>query len=234
MIPAQGSRSQSLLHQVCGWNGDGMKEYHGGKVSIPSSSGLRLEYATCGMPCTEGESQSLLHQVCGWNRNHGGRSHAKRVSIPSSSGLRLELDLDATYAPGTEVSIPSSSGLRLESAARATRGSWSGLNPFFIRSAVGMEHDAKEAVREIGLNPFFIRSAVGIWPPASTRARRRRLNPFFIRSAVGMLILLHEKTMELSQSLLHQVCGWNTMLLFSASKQCLGTGVVPSRLVCPS
>ena len=36
-----------------------------------------------------------------------------------------------------------------------------GLNPFFIRSAVGMAKEAV-AVSFDGLNPFFIRSAVGI------------------------------------------------------------------------
>ena len=35
------------------------------------------------------------------------------------------------------------------------------LNPFFIRSAVGMTPDEKAAF-ELSLNPFFIRSAVGI------------------------------------------------------------------------
>ena len=82
------------------------------------------------------------------------------------------------------------------------------LNPFFIRSAVGID-TAAEVTKNGRLNPFFIRSAVGMddaWNdrkagdvliPSSSGLRLEylndvqaslcmRLNPFFIRSAVGI------------------------------------------------
>ena len=40
-----------------------------------------------------------------------------------------------------------------------------GLNPFFIRSAVGIHHERGSGQRTRSLNPFFIRSAVGIDKP---------------------------------------------------------------------
>ena len=108
------------------------------------------------------------------------------------------------------------------------------LNPFFIRSAVGMDGRYAVSRTRSSLNPFFIRSAVGIGRAQKALLTILGLNPFFIRSAVGMIDRKEQRVPSMSQSLLHQVCGWNPILLFSASKQRLGTGVVPSRLVCPS
>ena len=106
------------------------------------------------------------------------------------------------------VLIPSSSGLRLEWRSLAGGYHGLGLNPFFIRSAVGIHATVNGAI--VGsLNPFFIRSAVGIerrqmddrrrhvlipsssglrleWCNNNRRNTIHRLNPFFIRSAVGM------------------------------------------------
>ena len=60
------------------------------------------------------------------------------VLIPSSSGLRLEYARhEIDVSPGA-VLIPSSSGLRLESKHVVVGWHNIRLNPFFIRSAVGI------------------------------------------------------------------------------------------------
>ena len=61
-----------------------------------------------------------------------------------------------------QVLIPSSSGLRLELTLGEVRRMFGRLNPFFIRSAVGIEPRG-EGRGSVGLNPFFIRSAVGMY-----------------------------------------------------------------------
>ena len=62
---------------------------------------------------------------------------SRGVLIPSSSGLRLEFQF-RIVAAFDSVLIPSSSGLRLESRPVRTCSSSRCLNPFFIRSAVGI------------------------------------------------------------------------------------------------
>ena len=84
-----------------------------------------------------------------------------------------------------------------------------GLNPFFIRSVVGIYAMSQARLaREVlipsssglwleftafvkcgymrGLNPFFIRSVVGIVDGAKVGMTKAGLNPFFIRSVVGI------------------------------------------------
>ena len=228
----QSNKSQSLLHQVCGWN-RGPEDHED----------------------REGGSQSLLHQVCGWNvAGIESTAHSLRLNpffIRSAVGIlqRAQEELRGT------VSIPSSSGLRLEcprmgegDAAsmsqsllhqvcgwnfqdRGNVGGW-GLNPFFIRSAVGISpgrcsrrrgpsqsllHQVcgwnfprrSRRWRSECLNPFFIRSAVGMSHRVTTTSHRC-LNPFFIRSAVGIVKGKVVDGYYRSQSLLHQVCGWNS------------------------
>ena len=231
--------SQSLLHQVCGWNqtfggcpspGYGLNPFFIRSavgtasassmcttriVSIPSSSGLRLERMGHEMVRTEHRSQSLLHQVCGWNFGPEGIAITADVSIPSSSGLRLELRsrgnrhhrrcLNPFFirsAVGTHmnmktdqtgmVSIPSSSGLRLE---RKTNPKCSrregGLNPFFIRSAVGTENESEVQPEGRGVS---IPSSSGLRLELRMSHWLNRsicLNPFFIRSAVGTHFTWH-------------------------------------------
>ena len=130
-------------------------------VSIPSSSGLRLELIKNGRCINQMVSQSLLHQVCGWNRRSGrGGIVVDRLNpffIRSAVGTLVQRLIDHN----TDVSIPSSSGLRLE------------LSTDMLISS------------------------------------QRRLNPFFIRSAVGTSSSKNFGSEGRSQSLLHQVCGWN-------------------------
>ena len=129
-------------------------------------------------------SQSLLHQVCGWNEGADLKGADLKVSIPSSSGLRLE------YHPATY----------------QTRHV--GLNPFFIRSAVGIDHGTVAA----NVSGVSIPSSSGLRlesRKASKLAKQVCLNPFFIRSAVGIKALAKYFPDTVSQSLLHQVCGWN-------------------------
>ena len=64
------------------------------------------------------------------------------VLIPSSSGLRLELFMQPAITDAL-VLIPSSSGLRLESCGTGASSRNQRLNPFFIRSAVGIEDVVK-------------------------------------------------------------------------------------------
>ena len=60
------------------------------------------------------------------------------------------------------------------------------LNPFFIRSAVGIALSRQALPQSVRLNPFFIRSAVGISVRSDGSGGSASLNPFFIRSAVGI------------------------------------------------
>ena len=132
-----------------------------GQVSIPSSSGLRLEFNPGIARYCRLSSQSLLHQVCGWNGGRHAGVAVRHVSIPSSSGLRLECQ-------------------HKQYPTRRT-----GLNPFFIRSAVGMRrrHEHRNGDRSQSL----LHQVCG-WNPVagSDYVRPRSLNPFFIRSAVGI------------------------------------------------
>ena len=113
-----------------------------------------------------------------------------------------------TDAPGY-VLIPSLSGPSLEWPGQTYRLCRDRLNPFFVRSLVGIQHERVHQVPlhvlipslsglslesplppltpEVeGLNPFFVRSLVGIHDHAAA-AHLPGLNPFFVRSLVGML-----------------------------------------------
>ena len=176
--------SQSLLHQVCGWiqtlsaqstrlqslnpffirSAVGLRKEGRTRnrkwVSIPSSSGLRLDWNEGKEEPTFGRSQSLLHQVCGWIEHPPRTPQHRPVSIPSSSGLRLDFDQ--------------------EDGKRTARS----LNPFFIRSAVGLK---------LTRSLYHI-SRVSI---PSSSGLRLDYNAIAIYESDHM-----------SQSLLHQVCGW--------------------------
>ena len=187
------------------------------KVSIPSSSGLRLDYLLCDIVYKYLSSQSLLHQVCGWilplvlegcsgwpqsllHQVCGWITPGANIyqSLLSQSLLHQVCgwitrigDADIPHC----VSIPSSSGLRLDySSGRDWR-----CQSVSIPSSSGLRLD------------FF---------DTFSLAHNIRLNPFFIRSAVGFYNAPRTPTSSGSQSLLHQVCGWITWSCASTATGC--------------
>ena len=70
------------------------------------------------------------------NHHRHRNEHLRPVLIPSSSGLLLEM-AQTRQGAGQDVLIPSSSGLLLENKDGTDNTKLAGLNPFFIRSAVG-------------------------------------------------------------------------------------------------
>ena len=83
------------------------------------------------------------------------------------------------------VLIPSSSGLRLECLTTPGSVVMPRLNPFFIRSAVGINGEGRSGPPRWVLIP----SSSGLRLECNTAGgviTAIRLNPFFIRSAVGI------------------------------------------------
>ena len=211
--------SQSLLHQVCGWNVCFLPGNRVRRVSIPSSSGLRLE----------------------WNCIYGRAGSA--VSIPSSSGLRLECMYFARIRTTLlRVSIPSSSGLRLEYKPYKDLDDLA-RSQSLLHQVCGWNRTCVVGVTGCAsLNPFFIRSAVGIvdagyttpaWHvsiPSSSGLRLECDHVGYYIVSLGSQSLLHQvcgwnrpwgsttRRRGRSQSLLHQVCGWNTCTTFRKSR----------------
>ena len=201
--------SQSLLHQVCGWNMKNMlkkaedrglnpffirsavgttsggRSGGAGRVSIPSSSGLRLELDALIITDILQLSQSLLHQVCGWN--------CRRGSTGSRGWSQSLLHQVCGWNPIEK--------MFLQHVLR--------LNPFFIRSAVGTKDQIQ--VRRPWLVSIPSSSGLRLEPTKSTKIERA--GSVSIPSSSGLRLervdLRSLARAVWSQSLLHQVCGWN-------------------------
>ena len=98
----------------------------------------------------------------------------------------MEFNLVWNYCNDLSVLIPSSSGLLLEWPSVTTTATCCSLNPFFIRSAVGIAVRAMPRHGLPGLNPFFIRSAVGIDLAGGPRG-----HGVLIPSSSGLLLESH-------------------------------------------